>query len=456
MRWAVVACLLLASTPARADGPDPAPLSIHFRRGNEQYIAAGTTHGLIVSEDGGATWHWMCEGAVGYGGNFIPDYVYAASGALFATSFDGMKVRRPDDACVFAPTPPGTKFVSRIAGGPDGALYYAASDANDAKIYKSTDDGQSFGQSASAGQNGDWWSSLRVAPSNAQRVYLTGYRFEDVTTKVFLPFTSTDGGASFSPMSMTGIAPTSSSSTIEVVGIDPQDDRIVYMKVTVETGEIGDSVYRSTDAGQSWTKILTRRSYYGLSFLTRRDGTCVASTRELGSWRSTDCATAAAPTWTDLVGAPHIGCLAEDSTGTVWACTQNFMGVVPPPLPPVEADGYAIMRASGDLSAWVPVLKLQDIAGPVTCPAGTIQHDECTLQQWCCIVQVLRITSTVIACPTTGACAVAIADGAPDAGMKKGGEPDPSCCGAGRGSSSLLLALFVVAKLCVRSRRRAR
>ncbi len=454
MRWLVVVCVVLAALPAQADGTDPGALSIHFRRGNEQYIAAGTTHGLIVSEDCGTTWHWMCEAAVGYGGNFMPDYVYAASGALFATSFDGLKVRHPADPCVFSATPAGMTFVSRIAGGSDDALYYAASASDDANIYKSTDDGQSFPVSASVGQNGDWWSSLRVAPSNAQRVYLTGYRFDDVT-KVFLLFTSDNGGASFTPMMMTGISPTSSSSAIEIVGVDANDDRIVYAKVTVENGDVGDSVYRSTDAGQSWTKILTRTSVYGLSFLARRDGTCVASTRDLGSWRSSDCASAAAPVWTDLAGAPHIRCLAEDSTGAVWACTQNFLGIVPPPLPPVQPDGYAIMRATGELSSWTPVLKLQDIAGPVACAAGTLQHDECTQSQWCCIVQQLQITSTAIDCTAAGPCAVAISDGRPDAGMKKPG-PDPSCCGAGRGTSSLVFALFVVAKLCVRRRRRAR
>jgi hypothetical protein len=454
VRWLVVVCLLVTSSPVGAHGSDPVPISIYFRQGNEQHIAASTTFGLILSDDGGVTWHWMCEAAGSYGGNFIPDYVYAASGALFATSFEGVKVRRPADPCTFGVTPAGTTFVSRIAGGPDGAFYYSASATDDAKIYKSTDDGQSFPTSASAGQNGDWWSSLRVAPSNAQRVYLTGYRFEGVT-KVFLLFTSDNGGASYTPMTTTGISPTSSSSTIEIVGVDAQDDRIVYAKVTFENGEVGDSVYRSIDAGQSWMKILTRTSVYGLSFLARRDGTCVASTRELGSWRSTDCASATAPVWNGLSGAPHIGCLAEDSTGAVWACTQNFLGNVPPPLPPVQPDGYAIMRATGELSTWTPVLKLQDIAGPVACPAGTIQHDDCTQSQWCCLVQQLQITSTAIDCSMAGSCAVAIADGTPDAGPKMPG-PDPSCCGAGRGTSSLLFALFVVAKLCVRRRRRAR
>jgi hypothetical protein len=56
------------SSAAYAHGPDPHATSITFQRGNDQHIVAGTTYGMLISSDGGATWHWMCEAAVGYGG----------------------------------------------------------------------------------------------------------------------------------------------------------------------------------------------------------------------------------------------------------------------------------------------------------------------------------------------------------------------------------------------------
>ena len=65
-------------------------------------ILAGMTFGAVVSHDGGATWHWMCEKAVLYGGLFDPDYAYSSSGAVFATTFDGSLVMR--DGCTFTPT----------------------------------------------------------------------------------------------------------------------------------------------------------------------------------------------------------------------------------------------------------------------------------------------------------------------------------------------------------------
>jgi hypothetical protein len=370
-------------------------------------------------------------------------------------------VLRPSvDTCAFAATPAGDTFVSRVEDS-SAALYYGASGTMDATIYRSTDDGATFPISASPGEPGDWWSSLVIARSNPQRVYLTGYRIDSTNHKHLLAFTSTDGGATFTPMPQTGIAPVSQSSALEIVGVDANDERLVYAKLTVEDGELGDSVYRSTDAGQTWTKILTRRSVYGLTFLVRRDGTCVAGTRELGGWRSPDCATAASPTWTALAGAPSIACLVEDpSSTTIWACTQNSTYTPMPPAPPVPGDGFAIMT-SADLATWTGLLRLQDIAGPVPCPLGTPQRDLCvepTMDNdsaWCCFAQLVGITATPVDCTGIYACdGPGGVDGAADAGSKDLDPPERHCCGASDPRSSALLSLLVV--LGLRRRRRAR
>ena len=94
----VLACLLLAGLAgtAGANGRDPYTSTINFQRGNDQHIVAGMTFGVVVSKDGGTTWQWMCEKAVGYAGQYDPDYVYSSSGAVFATTFDGLKVMRDD------------------------------------------------------------------------------------------------------------------------------------------------------------------------------------------------------------------------------------------------------------------------------------------------------------------------------------------------------------------------
>jgi uncharacterized protein (TIGR03382 family) len=478
MRIALASVLLaaLAGTVA-ANGRDPYASSIHFRPGMESQIMAGMTFGLISSTDGGATWQWYCERAVGYGGTYDPDYVYTPAGDLFATTFDGLKVMR--DGCTFAATPPGTTFVSRVERGPDNAIYYTASDPSDSKIYKSTDDGMSFPTSAQPGMLNDWWQTIMVAPSDAQRVYLSGYRLPMKCTsnssnpgtactdnsmcpggtcepqKEFLLFKSVNGGTSYTPMDMTDITPTSQNSAIEIVGIDPANANTVYARVTLENATSGDSIYKSTDAGANWTKILTKSSNIGgLSFLVRNDGSCVAGTRDMGSWKSktTNCQAGDA-NWDVLTGAPHIGCLYKNAADEVWACTQN----VASPQLGLTSDGYGIMKSS-DLATWTGVFRFQDLQKPVSCAGGTAQEDQCVQRymdmgsQWCCLVSQIGITSTAIDCNGPLQCFGPSADPAVD-GITVEKPPD-GCLGCGASSGPpVLLTLLVGATLLFRRRR---
>lgn len=485
MRIALAGLLAVAlAGTVHANGRDPFASSIHFRPGMEDQIMAGMTFGLISSTDGGATWSWYCERAVGYGGTYDPDYVYSSTGAVFATTFDGLKVMR--DNCTFAATPPGMTFVSRVERGPDGAIYYTAADSTDtmkdSRIYKSTDDGVTFPTSAEPGMINDWWQTIVVAPSDADRIYLSGYRLPMKCTsqsnnpgtactvngdcpggtcepqKEFLLFKSEDGGTTYAPMSMSGITPTSPNSAIDIVGVDPTSADIVYARVSLETATTGDSIYKSTDAGDTWTKILSKTSDIGgLSFLVRNDGSCVAGTRDVGSWKSpyvTDEGCGA--TWTDLTGAPHIGCLYKNpATDEVWACTQNTAS----PQLGITSDGFGIMK-SADLTTWTGVLRFEDIQKPATCAAGTVQEDQCVQpymgagSQWCCLVSQLGITSTAIDCSGAMACFGAPPEPAADAGMMMK-KPDPGCCNATSGPP-LMLTLLVASSLLFRRRRSRR
>jgi uncharacterized protein (TIGR03382 family) len=267
--------------------------------------------------------------------------------------------------------------------------------------------------------------------------------------KEFLLYKSTNAGGTYSTMSSTGIGTMSANSTIDIVGISPTDPNTLYVKVTFETGSSGDSIYRTTTSGTSWTKILSKDSKFGLSFLVRNDGTCVAGTRELGAWKSTDCATASTPAWTALAGAPHIGCLYENSANEVWACTQMTAS----PQLGVDADGFGIMKSS-NLTTWSGVLEFPAIQAPVDCAVGTVQNDQCIERYmdmqspWCCLVPQLGITSTTVDCSGARGCFANTPDIAPD-GLTV---HQPGCCDAGSGSSAMLGSLVVFGLLSRRRR----
>src|SRR5665647_302795 len=143
--------LLAGAAQVHANGRPAQTSTINFRQGNAQDIAAGMSFGLVVSHDGGTTWRWFCEDAVQYGGMYDPDYGYAPTGALFATTFVGPLVNR--DGCSFnATTTFAAKFMSAVALGPTGQVFLgavhppdpAASDPGDSRIYRSSDDGVTF------------------------------------------------------------------------------------------------------------------------------------------------------------------------------------------------------------------------------------------------------------------------------------------------------------------------
>jgi hypothetical protein len=251
---------------------------------------------------------------------------------------------------------------------------------------------------------------------------------------------------------MTGIQTTSQNSIIQIVGISPVDANTLYVKVTFESGTDGESIYRSTNAGASWTKILSKNSRFGLSFLVRYDGTCVAGTREMGAWKSTTCDSE--QSFTALTNAPHIGCLYENAAHEVWACTQNTaiqqLGL--------EADGFGLMK-SADLTAWTGVLKYEDIKEPVACAVGTVQNDRCIERYmdeqspWCCLVPQLGITSTEIDCSGIRGC-FATVDGAVDAPSMK--PPEKGCCETGSSGGPAMFLSTLVAGGLLRRRRRSK
>lgn len=450
----MISCLLVLGSAAtvRANGRPPGTSTINFKRGDEQHIAAGMTFGLLISSDGGATWEWMCEQAVGYGGMYDPDYTYTSSGALFGTTFDGLKVMR--DGCVFQQSTMGTKFVTTdTQGSSDGALHIGVANPpstmgndGDYAIYKSTDDGATFPISAMPGMANDWWSTLEVAPTDPDRSFMSAYRFVPPDNmKVNLLFRSDDGGQTYDPLPVDDFSPVASNSSIEILAIGKKDVMVgatevaardlVFARVTFENNNnLGDGVYRSIDGGENWTKILAKQDQ--ISLLVRANGDLVAGTQLVGSFVSHD----QGDTWEPLANAPHINCLVENSLGEVWACTQNFGS------PQIPSDGAGIMKST-DLATWTPVLRYQNISAPVTCPAGTSQHDDC-LQMWCALKAQLGIQSTAIDC-------AAPTDAGVDAPTSM--KPDPGCCGANRGPGpSGILALLVIAGIALMRRHRVR
>lgn len=443
-RTALVWCALVAAPGgALANGRPPASSSIMFRQGMESEIAVGLTFGLVVSRDGGRSWTWRCEDAIGYRGEYDPTYAFSTTGALFASTFAGLKVMR--DSCTFGATPAGATFVSTNVLGPDRTFYYAAAQAADPphgvvadfRIYRSTDDGATA--TPTAGQPSvtltgavSWWQSLVVAPSAPQRLYLSGYHYKPNptgpgTVKDHLVYRTDDGGATWQSLPVTDFT-VMANSVIEIVGISRTEPDHVYARVKLDDNLISDSIYRSTDRGATWQRI-NRKGSAIPAFLVRASGDLIVGTRSLGAEISRD----NGDTWTALIEPPHMSCLAENSAGEIWACTQNYGRQT------VPSDDAGIMKTT-DLVTWTKVLRFQDLTDAAICPAGTVQHETCAAM-WCTVCQQLG-------CSPSPAFSCAASTEAPPPPPAKAG-----CCNSRDGAGALALGL-AVGTLLLRPRRR--
>lgn len=461
-RWLVVLALVAAPAVAVAQTDAsriPEGTSLATRKGHPDQILMGMTIGPLMSADGGQSWYWYSENAIGYGGTYDPHYLYTPTGAVFATTFNGIAVMR--DGCVWEQTPLGKAFAANLTQGPDDTIFVAMSFVGDQtmdpplpedhKIYRSTNDGVSWDAGVSPGSGGETWSTIGVAPSDAQRVYLTGYRIETNGSRTIFLYRSIDGGDTYQPLGLTYFTLTDQSSLF-VMAISPTDPQRLLLRVTRfrPNNMPGDEYFITTNGGTSWTSVL-QTTDLAPAALFLANGDAVIGTRSEGLWTSTTGGTS----FTAATGAqPHIYCLHERPDGEVWACTE--------PLTDPAFDGGVFKTASVTSPAWTVVMRYQDaILDSASCPPGTIQQDccygnsspDCATNHpeiefpttWCRVRTILQIIPDPTSC-----------DARDDTGGRDDivGPPPKGCCDTGSGNPVGPLALAVVVGWSMRRRRK--
>ena len=173
MVGAVAALLPVGS--ASGNGRFPTTTSVRFHPSDSDIRIVATTFGLLLTGDGGASHHWVCESAVGYAGTFDPDYAVAADGSIFATTFDGLRVTR-DGGCTWELTgsPIDGLFPGAIEIASNGYVWAVATKFGTNGVFFSDDNGLSFNKT-SLERAGAWWHALAIAPGDSDRIFVSGF-----------------------------------------------------------------------------------------------------------------------------------------------------------------------------------------------------------------------------------------------------------------------------------------
>jgi photosystem II stability/assembly factor-like uncharacterized protein len=436
MRRALLAALLLASSAgtALANTRLPATTSVSFRKSTPTEIVLGSTIGLLISQDSGAHFEWICDNAV-FGNNsdmFDPDYHVARDGTIYANTQEGIAISR-DAGCTFDDVIldnglPHQKWIDGMDLGPDDEAWITQAEngmTND--VYESTDAGQHWtSKGLSSAQI--WWKTVKVAPTNRQRVYVSGYQVTQVADDggaippVAQLLRSDDEGAHWAPLPTTDFA-FSGAPVVLLKAVSPTNPDIVFAVSQGANPPMGDKLYRSLDGGATWQFQVDAKAPIG-SVVFLQDGSVLAASVS-GVWQAPtpDGTFVPLPQQPDVTKPPlqpQMACAGQREDGTLYACGANW-----------DPDFAALGKAAqGQVGGWTKVFRFVDMAGPLKCPVGTVQHDTCELVLWPMIKEQFGIKDPIV----DGAPA-----DAPPIGMKK----PTGCCESG-GTSGLETALVIL------------
>jgi len=441
----LVAGALATGRTASANGRAPVTNGVHFRPGDPSSIYIASTFGLLISHDDGCSFRWICEQNLGYGGTFDPKYRIAADGAIFATTFTGLRVSR-DGGCSFTTATqdlpiddPGRiadRWIDAIDVGPTGEVWVATADGgkpND--VFRSTDNAVTFMPRGMVSQ-AIWWKSLAIAPSRAQRVYATGYQVAGARADGGpLPPTAhveitDDGGETWTESPLAGVR-FGTTPLVYALGVDRADPDVVLLASAGANPPGGDRLYRSRDGGATWREVLATAGPILDVAIEPTGGVLVAAAG--GAFQSAD----GGATFSAMANAPQLACVGRRDDGTIVGCGTNW-----------EPDNQAV-AATTDSATWHELLRFAELAGPLDCPAGTMEQSTCG-SLWPSVQQQFGATGPAAACPRQPP----LPDPPPD---PPGARPaSRGCGGAGAPLAGQLGALALVGGICgtVRLRRR--
>ncbi len=329
----------------------PQSLSITLRPDTDDVVLVSTTFGAVLSNDRGATWRNICEEAIGYGTGQRPAWWLSASGAMFAGSFKGLFVARTG-GCAWQSVPDfdetGASDIQSV-----GATILATSNKYGVvnRILRSVDDGLTWTPSP---EKSDvlFYSSVRFAPSNPMRVYAGAWWFSPFTS---ILLRSDDNGQTYTRKDLSAALP--AAGAFYVLGVHPTKPEVVFATVIRDAEPHAAWLLKSVDSGETFAPVVTTTELFG-SVAFGMDPTVVyaASGNEL--WKSID----EGQTFTKRDSPKKNACVTTRGT-SVFSCGLQ------------ELDGWAAGQGpNGDFG---PLLRWYGIAGPLTCPVGSVVQTLC-------------------------------------------------------------------------------
>jgi photosystem II stability/assembly factor-like uncharacterized protein len=469
LRAAAALAVFLASASAFANGRYPASNELVFSPTSGNVVVLRTTFGILISHDGGSTWTWLCEDALGLSpaASEDPTLGLTANDTLIAGLYSGLQVS-PDTGCAWSSVPGLVEQqvvdVAVRSASPRSAVAlvstYSATAVPDSSVgystqlYETTDDGATWSALGGPFDATVAVTTVDVAASDPNRLYITGFRSSALFTPAL--FVSVDHGMSWSEHAM---PPLSHDVGLYIAGVDPQRADLVYLRTQGAPSATGRSrLFVTRDQGQSFQTALSlpgsmlgfalspdgSKVYAGIEkgglFVANRDELLAAA--DGGALPSVgDAGGTASPAFRQTSGI-HVQCLATHGS-ELWACSD-------------EASGFIAGASLDDGASFTPKLHIHGIAGPIACGADAAAA-QCSGARW------QQVCQTLMGCAGDAGIDGGAGDAAGDAASEDAGSNapphGPSSCGcsvAGRRNAFGLRATIVALATAAAVRRRRR
>jgi uncharacterized protein (TIGR03437 family) len=203
-------------------------------------LYTATSQGVFVSTDGAASWRTSKSGLSGSGVVTIAAHPTRPGTAWVSVQNPPALFRTTDfgqtwTQLTLPPVNRSTGPVNAIVFGSNGAIVAATQQG----LLLSSDDGNTW--TAGASQGVDYNQELALAPNTPATLYLispTGLQ------------RSSDGGQTF-----TVVLPAVTATYFGAVAVDPRNPATVYAAAIIFPASTNNVLYRSTDAGQTWSPV---------------------------------------------------------------------------------------------------------------------------------------------------------------------------------------------------------
>lgn len=348
---AAAALVLSVAGSAGANGRFPAANQLVVTPGNEQELTLRVTFGLLRSSNGGVTWDWICERAIGYGGLYDPPISVFEGGAILAGTIDGLAISRNGgcgwafdatlgkkaiiDSTVRGDAPrEGLVLATKNVGATDaGAALYTT------EIFRTLDAGVTWTVVSSAFEPTFIAQTIEVAKSEPQRVYVSGSGDGQG-----LFYVSDDGGVTYEKRTVPLEKPAELNPFIAAV--DPNNKDRVYVRTSGKSGRL----LVTDDGGKSFRAVHSGAPLVG--FALAPDGSRIT----IGSPEGVYVADRDALAFS-RVSELAVQCLFRTAK-TLYACGAT-------------GGSFALGASTDEGRTFKPVLELKDVRGPLACGAGS-------------------------------------------------------------------------------------